>query len=204
MRNVETKASHCSFVIRRIKAETHSEGLLIEIIIKPPVAKRILTYYITKSIYYQFRKRGSLAASKKTAIMIPCQRQKEAFGERKNMKKKISGRDILFLQAVIIVYTCSSIAAKLAAGCELFSLKFCLFYGIEIVILGVYALLWQQVIKRFELSVAYANRAMVIVWSMLWAALIFKEQLTVSNIAGILLVVTGTFIVNKDTGGAQA
>lgn len=129
---------------------------------------------------------------------------KEAFGERKNMKKKITGRDILFLQAVIIVYTCSSIAAKLAAGCELFSLKFCLFYGIEIVILGVYALLWQQVIKRFELSVAYANRAMVIVWSMLWAALIFKEQLTVSNIAGILLVVVGTFIVNQDTGGAQA
>ena len=86
----------------------------------------------------------------------------------------------------------------------MFSLKFCLFYGIEIVILGVYALLWQQVIKRFELSVAYANRAMVIVWSMLWAALIFKEQLTVSNIAGILLVVTGTFIVNRDTGGAQA
>ena len=83
-------------------------------------------------------------------------------------------------------------------------MKFCLFYGIEIVILGVYALLWQQVIKRFELSVAYANRAMVIVWSMLWAALIFKEQLTVSNIAGILLVVTGTFIVNRDTGGEQA
>ena len=45
---------------------------------------------------------------------------------------------------------------------------------------------------------------MVIVWSMLWAALIFKEQLTVSNIAGILLVVVGTFIVNRDTGGAQA
>lgn len=129
---------------------------------------------------------------------------KEAFGERKNMKKKITGKDILFLQAVIIVYTCSSIAAKLAAGCGLFSLKFCLFYGIEIIILGVYALLWQQVIKRFELSVAYANRAMVIVWSMLWAALIFKEQLTVSNIAGILLVVVGTFIVNQDTGGAQA
>lgn len=207
MRNVETKASRCSFVIRRIKAETHSEGLLIEIIIKPPVAKRISIYYITKSIYYQFGKRGkagSLAALKKTAIMIPCKRQKEAFGERKNMKKKITGKDILFLQAVIIVYTCSSIAAKLAAGCELFSLKFCLFYGIEIIILGVYALLWQQVIKRFELSVAYANRAMVIVWSMLWAALIFKEQLTVSNIAGILLVVVGTFIVNKDTGGAQA
>ena len=80
MRNVETKASRCSFVIRRIKAETHSEGLLIEIIIKPPVAKHISTYYITKSIYYQFGKRGkagSLAALKKTAIMIPCQRQKK-------------------------------------------------------------------------------------------------------------------------------
>ena len=34
-----------------------------------------------------------------------------------------------------------------------------LLYGAEIGVLGIYALCWQQVIKRVELSVAYANRA---------------------------------------------
>lgn len=115
------------------------------------------------------------------------------------MKKKITIKDILFLQIVIMIYTGSSIAAKFAAAQELFSLKFCLFYGIEIMILGVYAILWQQIIKRFELSVAYANRAMVLVWSMLWAIFIFGDEITVQNIIGIVLVVVGTIVVNLDT-----
>lgn len=114
------------------------------------------------------------------------------------MKKKITFKDILFLQIVIMIYTGSSIAAKFAAAQELLSLKFCLFYGIEIMILGIYAILWQQIIKRFELSVAYANRAMVLVWSMLWAVLIFQDEITIQNIIGIALVIVGTVVINLD------
>lgn len=116
-----------------------------------------------------------------------------------DMKRKITGKDIVFLQIVIMIYTGSSIAAKLAAAEALLSLKFCLFYGTEIVILGIYAILWQQAIKRFELSTAYANRAMVLVWSMVWAVLIFHNKITLQNIAGVLLVIAGTVIVNLDT-----
>lgn len=116
------------------------------------------------------------------------------------MKKKISWKDILFLQIVIIIYTGSSITAKFAAAQELLSLKFCLFYGIEIMILGIYAILWQQIIKKFELSVAYANRAMVLVWSMVWAAVIFHDEITLQNMFGVLLVIAGTVIINTDTG----
>ena len=115
------------------------------------------------------------------------------------MKKKISIKDLLFLQIVIMIYTGSSIAAKFAANQELLSLKFCLFYGIEIVILGIYAVLWQQIIKRFELSVAYANRAMLLVWSMLWAVLIFHDEITPQNVVGVLFVIVGTMIINLDT-----
>lgn len=115
------------------------------------------------------------------------------------MKKKITWKDILFLQLVIMLYSGSSIAAKFAAAQEVFSFRFCLFYGIEIMILGIYAILWQQIIKRFELSVAYANRAMVLVWSLLWAVFIFRDEITVQNMIGILLVITGTLVLNLDT-----
>lgn len=118
---------------------------------------------------------------------------------KEKKKKGITIKDILFLQIVIMIYTGSSIAAKLAAAQPIFSWRFCLFYGTEIVILGVYAVLWQQVIKRFELSAAYANRAMVLVWSMVWAVLIFHDEITVSNVAGVLLVIAGTVIVNLDS-----
>ena len=62
--------------------------------------------------------------------------------------------------------------------------------------LGIYALCWQQVIKRVELSVAYANRAMALLWSLLWAVLLFGEQITVKKLIGVGLVLAGTLIIN--------
>ena len=76
--------------------------------------------------------------------------------------------------------------------------KFLTFFGLEFVLLAVYAVLWQQMIKRFELSVAYANRSMAVLWSMLWAVLVFHDEITVKNIIGVLLVTVGTVIINTD------
>ena len=104
------------------------------------------------------------------------------------MKKKITLKDIL------------TVMAKLASGHPTLSLNFFLFYGAELVILAIYALLWQQMIKKFELSIAYTNRAMALLWSLIWAAVIFHDKITLKNIIGVALVITGTIIVN---GGQQ-
>lgn len=112
-------------------------------------------------------------------------------------------KNILILQLVVVVYTLSSVVAKFATGKELFSFSFFLFYGLEIAILGVYAILWQQMIKRFDLSIAYANRAMALLWSALWAVVLFHETLNEKQIAGIALVIVGTVIVNTDTSAKQ-
>lgn len=114
------------------------------------------------------------------------------------MNQSISIKNILILQAVVVVYTLSSVVAKFATGKELFSFSFFLFYGLEIAILGVYAILWQQMIKHFELSVAYANRAMAIVWSAVWAIVLFHDVLSLKQMIGIGFVVLGTVIVNSD------
>ena len=111
-------------------------------------------------------------------------------------KEKLRLKDILILQAVIVIYTLSSVMAKLASGQEPFSARFLFFYLMELVILGIYALLWQQMIKKFELSVAYTNRAMALLWSMLWAVVLFHDRVTVKNIVGVGLVIAGTLIVN--------
>ena len=119
--------------------------------------------------------------------------------ERENeMNRGITIKNILILQAVVIVYTLSSVVAKFATGKELFSFSFFLFYGLEIMILGIYAILWQQMIKRFDLSVAYANRAMAIAWSAVWAIVLFKDVLAIKQVVGIAFVVLGTVIVNSD------
>lgn len=113
-------------------------------------------------------------------------------------KKKITLKDVLLLQLIIVIYTLSGVAAKLASGYDLLSLHFIIFYGAEICILGVYALLWQQIIKKFDLSIAYANRSMALLWSMIWAVIIFHEAITVKNIVGVGIVIVGTIVVNSN------
>lgn len=112
--------------------------------------------------------------------------------------KKVSFKMILALQLVVMIYTLSSVMAKLASGYDALSLPFLFFYGVEILILGIYAIVWQQIIKRCELSVAYANRSMAILWSLIWTVVFFHEVLTVKNIIGVLIVFAGTMIVNSD------
>lgn len=114
--------------------------------------------------------------------------------------KRISWKTIFALQLVVMIYTLSSVAAKLASGQEAFSLKFLLFYGVEILILGIYAIAWQQIIKHCDLSVAYANRSMAILWSLIWTVVFFHEALTIKNVLGVLVVLAGTMIVNSDGG----
>lgn len=114
------------------------------------------------------------------------------------MRKKVTFRELLILQAVVMVYTFAGIIGKFAAGQE--ALEFLLLYAVEIGVLGVYAILWQQMIRRFELSVAYANRSVALAWSLLWAVLIFGEELTVKKLAGAAFVIAGTVIINGGGG----
>lgn len=113
-------------------------------------------------------------------------------------EKKITLKDILFLQAIIMIYSISSVVAKTASAQEFLSFRFLLFYGLEIAILGVYAILWQQAIKKFELSIAYANRAMVMLWALVWAVVIFGERITLQNVIGLVLITVGTIVVNRE------
>ncbi len=111
-----------------------------------------------------------------------------------NNKLKI----IFFLQGAVMLYSLSGIASKFASRYEFLSPGFILCYGAEIMILGIYAILWQQIISKTELSVAYANKAITILWSMLWSFLIFKESISIQNIAGVVLIFAGTLLVNRN------
>ena len=114
------------------------------------------------------------------------------------MKKKIRLVDILMLQSAVIVYSLSTVAANLASKQEFLSIGYILYFGLEFVILAVYALIWQQMIKKFQLSIAYANKALTLMWSMLWNFLIFSQGITPWKVVGVLLVVAGVIVMNSE------
>lgn len=105
---------------------------------------------------------------------------------------------LLVLQVAVILYSLAGVAGKFAAKQSFLSLRFLVLYALEIAILGIYALLWQQLIKRFDLSIAYANRAVALLWSMIWAALFFHETITLKNLTGIAVIILGAIIINGD------
>lgn len=114
------------------------------------------------------------------------------------MKRKTGWMNILLLQAVFFIYSISSVVSKLASDKEMLSPGFILLYGLDVLVLGIYALLWQQVIKKFELSIAYANKAVTLLWALVWSIFLFREQITVWKVSGILLVMIGIFILNSE------
>lgn len=103
--------------------------------------------------------------------------------------------DYLFLYIAFAVFSTSSIFSKLAVGYPTFSIQFLFFYGLSLSVLAVYALLWQRVLKRFELSVAYANRPVVTLLGMLWGVVLFQERVTWNMILGALVIVAGMWMV---------
>lgn len=112
--------------------------------------------------------------------------------------KRSRVKDFVFLHSCILWYTMTSILSKAASQYSFLSTKYILcFIGIFIT-LGSYAILWQQVIKRFKPSVGYSNKSVSLIWTILFSALIFKERITVYNIIGAVLIILGVIMVARD------
>lgn len=111
---------------------------------------------------------------------------------------KPTWKDYLLLHSSLLLYSTTTVFSKIAAEKEFLSLKFILFYGLMLFILVVYAVLWQQILKRFPLTLAFANKSVVIVWGILWGALLFQETITWQMIVGAIIIIIGVITVVTD------
>lgn len=103
--------------------------------------------------------------------------------------KKI--KTLVLLHIMLMIYSMSGICSKLASGQQFLSFKFCLYYGLIIVLLGFYAIGWQQIIKRMPLTAAFANKAVTVVWGIIWGFIFFHEPITAGKVIGAVLVIVG-------------
>lgn len=114
------------------------------------------------------------------------------------MRSKINWKLLLLLQGAVIIYSFADICAKLASRNDFLARGYILWLGAEVLVLGLYALCWQQIIKKVDISIAYSNRAGAIVWTTLWAALFFREQISLQNLLGIGILFAGIWMVNRE------
>lgn len=103
-------------------------------------------------------------------------------------------KTLFALHLLLMVYSMSGICSKLAAGYDFLSPGFLLCYGGVLALLGFYALGWQQILKRLPLTTAYANRAVAVVWGIIWGFLFFSEPVNLFKLAGAALIIVGVVV----------
>jgi drug/metabolite transporter (DMT)-like permease len=67
--------------------------------------------------------------------------------------------------------------------------------------------MWQQVLKRVPLSVAYSNKGVTLLWLLLWGFVFFQEVPKWNNFLGIGLAFIGIILIvwkGKGEKGAEA
>lgn len=109
-------------------------------------------------------------------------------------------KTLFLLHVMLIFYSMSGICSKMAANEKFLSLFFCIYYIILIALLCIYAIVWQQIIKRLPLTMAFANKSVTIIWGVIWGALFFHEKITIGKIIGGLLVIAGIVLYAKADG----
>lgn len=116
--------------------------------------------------------------------------------------KKINKSQVLTfisLHLLLFIYSAGGIFSKLAASESFLSWNYILYYGCVVLILMIYALGWQQVIKRMPLIVAYASKAITVIWGVVWGVFLFQEELTWQNLFGAVVIIVGiVLIVSED------
>lgn len=103
-------------------------------------------------------------------------------------------KTILALHILLMIYSLNSIFSKYASFEEFLSFKWCLYYGSVIFLLGIYAIGWQQIIKKMPLTSAYANKAVTVIWGIIWGLVFFHEKITPNKIIGAILITIGVVI----------
>lgn len=118
---------------------------------------------------------------------------------------KTSGKTYIALHFLLMLYSISGVFSKLAASYGFMSLEFLIQYALMILILGVYAIGWQQILKRMPLTTAFSNKAATVVWGIVWGVVIFSENLTWPKIVGGILIIIGVILFSRadEMGGTR-
>lgn len=102
------------------------------------------------------------------------------------------------MHALFLFNSLGGIFSKRAAQAKMFSLSFFQNYFMILLILGIYAVVWQQVLKVVPLTVATANKSATVIWGLVLGVLFFHEKISICNVVGAIIIIVGICIFVSD------
>ena len=112
-------------------------------------------------------------------------------------EKALSLRTALALVGINMVYASVAVFTKLAAQQDFLSWAYIGCFAGAIAVMGLYAVLWQQVLRYVEIGVAYMFKGTSLIFTMLVAAMVFGEQITTMNIVGSAIIISGVLLLAR-------
>jgi len=61
-------------------------------------------------------------------------------------------------------------------------------------VIGIYAIIWQQLIQRMDISLAYMFKGLGVVFALLICHYVFGEIITMINIIGAIIIIAGIML----------
>lgn len=100
----------------------------------------------------------------------------------------------LILHLSLLVNSLPGVASKLAGRFRVLSPGFLFFCALSIFLLGVFAVVWQQVLRHMPLTFALTNKPVTVIYSLIWGALIFGEKIRPGMMLGAAVIIAGIVI----------
>lgn len=120
-----------------------------------------------------------------------------------NMEKslKTSRKDALInmfmLHGGFVILSLAIVAQKFAGESDTLSLRFIIFLGLAIFLLGIYSIVWQLTLRRVSLASAFSHRGVLVIWGFFWGMVLFNEQITLGQIIAACFILVGILIIGK-------
>lgn len=113
------------------------------------------------------------------------------------METKKSGLNYLLLHLLFMFNATGGIFSKRAGMAPFLSKEFLInFMGIFCV-MAIYAICWQQLLKKVPLTVAMANKSASVIWGIILGFLVFHEHITICNVIGAVIIIAGIVMFVK-------
>ena len=104
---------------------------------------------------------------------------------------------LISLITVNLLYAIVLILNRMASIYAPLSLGYILLLSISVIVLAIYAISWQQIIKRMPISDAYMFKGTSIVFVLLLSSLIFGEIITWQTVVGSIIIIFGSALFAK-------
>jgi len=110
--------------------------------------------------------------------------------------ENINSKQRLILFVAFIVYSFTGVFSKMASMHEFLSVKYIAFFGCVLLMLGLYAILWQKVLSFTPLHKAFLCKSICIVITLAISYFVFAETLTLNNLLGVGCIISGLVVLS--------